>query len=67
MAKINIAKEMCKGCGLCVIFCPRSLLEIDKLKLNTKGVYPVKFKKGKCVGCLSCAIICPEAAIEVYK
>lgn len=66
-AKIKIDTNLCKGCQLCVVFCPKGLLELEKSKVNIKGISFVKMKKGKCIGCMSCAIMCPEAAIEVYK
>jgi len=75
MAKIKIDSDKCKGCLLCISFCPKGLIAIDK-KLNQRGVKPVKFsclppEAGKenteCLGCAMCAIICPDCCIEVYK
>ena len=65
MAKVKIDKNRCKGCLLCVGFCPRGCIEIDSA-LNIKGVKPVKFKEsGECAGCLICAIMCPDCCIEI--
>jgi len=75
MAKININSDKCKGCLLCISFCPKGLIAID-IKLNQRGVKPAKFsclspEAGKentaCLGCAMCAIICPDCCIEVYK
>ena len=66
MPKIKINKDRCKGCYLCVVNCPNSLIKIEG-ELNVKGVKPVLFLGGKCTGCAMCALICPECAIEVYK
>jgi 2-oxoglutarate ferredoxin oxidoreductase subunit delta len=67
MAKIKINRNKCKGCLLCISFCPKGSIALDK-KLNNKGVKPVKFKEGAdCIGCSMCAVICPECCIEVYK
>jgi len=69
MAKIKINSLYCKGCGLCVLYCPKGLIQPGK-KINKKGNISVEFKKQKglvCVGCTFCAIMCPEAAIEVYQ
>jgi len=67
MAKITINREKCKGCLLCIKFCPKGLLFIDK-ELNRRGVAPVKFKESdECIGCTMCALICPDCCIEVYK
>jgi len=67
MAKIVIDRERCKGCLLCISFCPKGLISVDK-NLNRRGVKPVKFHESpECLGCTMCAIICPDSCIEVYK
>jgi 2-oxoglutarate ferredoxin oxidoreductase subunit delta len=72
--RIHIDKERCKGCGLCILFCPLKQIEISD-QLNTKGYYPAQFleedvcesEETKCTGCSLCAITCPDVAIEVYR
>ena len=72
--QINIDRERCKGCELCMTVCPKKKIGISK-KLNTKGYYPAEFSgdtpqdsdKTGCTGCSLCAIICPDVAIEVYR
>jgi len=67
MAKIVIDRETCKGCLLCISFCPKGLIVIDS-KFNKRGLKPAKFKQDKeCLGCKVCTLVCPEACIEVYK
>ena len=67
MAKINIDREKCKGCLLCISVCPKGGIGVDN-DLNRRGVKPVKFnEKSGCVGCGMCAIICPDCCIEIYK
>ena len=67
MPKITVNKDKCKGCLLCVSFCPKQSIVVDS-RLNKKGVKTVEFKDGaECVGCAMCALICPECCIEVYK
>jgi 2-oxoglutarate ferredoxin oxidoreductase subunit delta len=67
MGKIEIDVKKCKGCGLCIFYCPnKSIILSDKI--NKIGVKPVAFKKdAKCNACTFCALICPDCAIEVYK
>ena len=66
-AKILINRELCKGCGLCIEFCPLKLIKLDD-KLNASGYTPAIFNESEdCSGCTSCATVCPEVAIEVYR
>ena len=64
---IKINQELCKGCSLCIEFCPKKTISMTK-NLNTKGYFLAQFdgKKG-CTGCAVCALMCPEVAIEVYR
>jgi len=68
MPLVKVNKGLCKGCGLCVIYCPRKLLAGSK-SLNKKGIHVISFKNNsdKCTGCGMCALICPDCAIEVWK
>lgn len=64
---IHIKQELCKGCSLCMEFCPKGSISLSK-KLNLKGYFLAEFddKKG-CTGCATCALMCPEIAIEVHR
>jgi 2-oxoglutarate ferredoxin oxidoreductase subunit delta len=64
--KIIIDTERCKGCGLCVVVCPKDGIAISK-KSNKKGYFPAESVNSDCTGCAMCAIVCPDAAIEVYR
>ncbi|MEW6008322.1 MAG: 4Fe-4S dicluster domain-containing protein [Candidatus Omnitrophota bacterium] len=69
MPKIKIDKKRCKGCELCIIFCPLGHIK-NSNSLNKSGHRPAVFSEKKdkaCSGCCFCAIICPDAAIEVFK
>lgn len=67
MAKIIINQDKCKGCFLCVNFCPKGLLK-KSTKLNRQGLNFVEFvAAGDCIGCMQCAVICPDCCIEVFK
>jgi 2-oxoglutarate ferredoxin oxidoreductase subunit delta len=67
MAKITIKKDRCKGCLLCISFCPKGLI-IKSKELNKLGVSFAEAKDSdECLGCMMCAVICPDCCIEVYK
>lgn len=68
MAGITIAKESCKGCGLCVVACPKKILALSKSESNKNGYYIAEIlDMGQCTGCASCAVMCPDSVIEVDR
>ncbi len=65
---LNINSEKCKGCGLCVQFCPEGVLEFDRSVLNGNGVKPVIVtEQDACTGCQKCSVICPDALITIER
>ena len=65
---IEIAVEVCKGCGLCTIHCPVDCLAINTSDTNSYGLhYAYLSKEDACIACQNCSVICPDAAITVYK
>ncbi len=64
---VQIDRERCKGCVLCVDICPKKVLVMSKA-LNSKGLhFATVAHQEKCIACLQCATICPDAAVEVEK
>jgi 2-oxoglutarate ferredoxin oxidoreductase subunit delta len=64
---IEIDQEVCKGCEMCIFFCPKKAISASST-LNASGYTPVAFSDGdECNGCAICAVVCPEVAIEVYR
>jgi 2-oxoglutarate ferredoxin oxidoreductase subunit delta len=67
MAEVRITQARCKGCELCVLYCPKKILRMSS-DLNPKGYhFPECFDGDACTGCKLCAIMCPEVALEIYK
>ena len=64
---IEIDQELCKGCQICISFCPKDVISPSD-RLNASGYLPVLLDdSGICTGCAICAVVCPEVAIEVYR
>ncbi len=62
---VRIIEDRCKGCGYCIEFCPRQVLEFST-KFNIKGYHPPVVRPDKPDGCLNChycELLCPEFAI----
>ncbi len=66
---VLIDSARCKGCSLCVEFCPQGVLHIDSSSLNAKGYRPAILADpdGACTGCAVCALVCPDTTIAVYR
>ncbi len=64
-SRISFDIERCKGCGLCVLFCPQGNLRLSQ-KLNTQGnPYVELIDAAACNACGICFRMCPDVAIEI--
>jgi 2-oxoglutarate ferredoxin oxidoreductase subunit delta len=65
--KVTILENWCKGCGFCVQFCPKRVLDISP-DYNAKGYHPPYVKNPEaCHDCKFCQMICPEFSIYVTE
>ena len=67
MAKVTIAADTCKGCGLCVRACPKNVLKLSETETNKSGYFIAEVVNDDCIGCASCAVMCPDVAITVER
>lgn len=59
---VFIKKDQCKGCELCIEFCPKNVLARSK-DFNVKGYHYPIVTNGDCIHCRLCVTVCPEYAI----
>ena len=67
MAMIKVEENCCKGCGICIVNCPRSCLTLSEGFNEFGNCYCVQTEPDKCIGCKLCGIMCPDSAISVFK
>lgn len=63
--QVYLIPERCKGCKVCVQFCPNDVLQLSQ-QANEKGYHYPEIIPGKeeaCVHCEFCTLVCPEFAI----
>ena len=64
---IEVHREECKGCGLCVESCPVCGLHLSE-RLNQHGYHFGEYQGHGCTGCGVCFYACPEpGALSVFK
>ena len=58
--RIEINERFCKGCSICVDFCPTDVLTMDGSLVAVKAIE-------RCTGCQLCDLRCPDFAIQVFE
>ena len=65
MIEIVINPNYCKGCNICIEFCPKKVLQYSK-DINAKGyTLPEVVNLEACTQCKLCEMVCPDLAIAV--
>ncbi len=57
--RLVLRPEWCKGCLICVEFCPKQVLALDQ---DQKIIAP---NEEACIACGLCELRCPDLAIEL--
>ena len=58
--RLRINQAWCKGCGICVAFCPKYALELVNEKVALKA-------DNDCILCGQCEMRCPDYAIYIEE
>lgn len=56
---LKLVTKRCKGCGICVNFCPKKVLEVTEVGKCAI----IKDKEKDCIQCGQCEMRCPDYAI----
>jgi len=55
---IEVDRDLCSGCGLCVTVCPTGTISLIEGKATVSG--------GESISCGHCEAVCPQEAIRVF-
>lgn len=58
---VEVKREWCKGCNICVSFCPKNVLELDEEEKI------VVARREDCIKCFQCEMRCPDFAIFLIE
>ncbi len=61
LKEIAIDHNWCKGCNICVTFCPKNVLELNDRERS------VAVRPEDCILCRLCEMRCPDLAINVIE
>jgi len=58
--KLLVNEKWCKGCGICVCYCPKNVLQVKKGKVEIVDIEA-------CIKCGLCEQRCPDYAIYLKE
>lgn len=58
---LKVHANRCKGCGICVEFCPKKVLVVNQYEKVEVA------NESACIQCRQCELRCPDFAIFVQK
>lgn len=64
--RIEVIEDFCKGCEICVVMCPKNVLEMRPDPTRWVGAIVKVVRPEDCTRCMLCEVHCPDFAIKVY-
>lgn len=64
--KVEINKELCKGCSYCVAACPKKAISLST-EFNPAGYNFAVVDEELCIGCGTCYTVCPDYVYTVVE
>jgi len=62
----QVKKKACKGCEICLSWCPQSAISMVSSGSETENKPSVAFiDSTNCIGCGECILACPSSAIQI--
>ena len=58
-ATIEVIEEYCKGCAICIEFCPKKCFILENFKAVVIN--------DDCTGCEICEKLCPDFGLKIYR
>ena len=58
--RVLINQDWCKGCGICIEYCPKKILVAEGLDQKARVT-----DESLCINCTLCGVHCPDFAIEI--
>lgn len=59
LEEIDINREWCKGCGICIELCLKQVLQLDRFEKASV------VRAEDCICCELCELRCPDLAIKL--
>jgi 2-oxoglutarate ferredoxin oxidoreductase subunit delta len=64
---IDVDASACKGCNICIQFCPERVFSKSKKRSASGSTLPDPAHPDLCVCCRLCERMCPDGAIDVIE
>ena len=64
--ELIVHEQRCKGCGFCIITCPKKAISLSE-DFNESSYQYAVVDRALCVKCGSCYTVCPDGVFEILE